>query len=336
MKINEDGEVEINVPKVSGRFIAGGLAVLLLGGYGMAGVTNVELHEAGIAVQMIGTTRGETTELTPGLQWWEPFVYDTFTYNIRAEQYDMKTVQSETNDGQQISADVSFEISLIPGTITNLHQNIGPDWYDEVVYPAAREAIRVNTSAVSSDQIYTSKGKTVVADGIRKTLDTLKERGIRVEPNLRRVEFLNPEFRENIEQKAIAAQKEIIEKRLAAAAEQTAIKVANVAEGQKQKAIKEAEAKAEAQRLEGIGLRDKKTEEAKGIEAIARAHAKGTKLQVLAYGAGEHYAQVKVAEALGDNFQVWGVPTGAPGTTSLVGIDKLVGKAVGAGRVAGD
>lgn len=320
--------------EISGRFILGGAAALLFSGYLVAGITNIELHEAGIAVDMLGNDKGTTIELGTGLQWIEPFEYDVFTYNIRAEQYEMKTVSAETNDGQPIAADVSFEISLIPGSITSLHKNIGPNWYEQVVYPAAREAIRMNTAGVSSDEIYTQKGKSAVVAGIEKDLSILSDRGINVFANLRKVSFVNQDFVTNLEQKATAAQKEIIEKRLAAAAKETAIKMENLARGEKLERIQRAEANKEEKRLEGEGERLRLEEEAKGILAVKKAEAEGTRLQVKAYGEGSYYAQVQVAEALGDNFQVWGVPTGAPGTTSLIGIDKLVGKALGAAQVA--
>ena len=309
---------------ISGSNIAG-IALAAIGAlYALAGYENVELNESGIKVVMLGEGSGTTHEMTPGMQWIEPIANDVFIYDTRSEQYSIEGVGSETNDGQPVVADVSFEIRLLGSKIGELHKTIGRDWYEEVVYPAARKFIRMNTSAVSSDEIYTGKGKRLVSNGIQKDLDYLKERGIAITVNLRRVQFTNADFIQSLEDKAIAAQKEEINRREAAAAEQEAIRIANVAEGQKQKTIKEAEANAEQSKLEGIGLRDKNIEEAKGILAIGRAKAESTRLMVNAYGAGSTYASVKWAESIGDKFQVFGVPTGAPGTTSFMDMNGML------------
>ena len=324
----------INVPRK--RTIAG-VALACIGAiYGIAGYENIELNESGIRVVMLGEDSGKTYEMTPGMKWVEPIMNDVFVYNTRSIQKDIAKVKAETNDGQPIVVDTSLEIKLIGSKIGSLHANLGPDWYEEVVYPAARKFIRMNTSAVKSDDIYTGNGKRIVSDGIEKDLVSFKERGIDITVNLRNVRFTNADFIESLENKAIAGQKEEINRREAAAAEQEAIRVANTAEGLKQKRIKEAQAGKEEAKLRGEGVRLEKEEEAKGLLAMETAKATGTRLQVNAYGGGQYYAQVKVAQAMGDNFQVWGIPTGAPGTTSVMGLDKILGKAVGVSGQRGD
>lgn len=323
---NNNGELEVNMG-LKGVAMA---ALLAIGGlYGVAGYESLELNESGIQVVMLGSDKGSTIEMTPGMQWVDPIMNDVFIYDTRSRQYEIPSVSSETADGQPIVADVSLEIRLVAADIAALHKNIGKNWYEEVVYPAARKFIRVNTSSVSSDAIYTGNGKRQVSNGIAKDLAYLTERGIDVTVNLRNVEFTNPAFIQSLEAKAVATQNEIIAKRNALADIERAKGVVNTAEGQKQKRIKEAEAGKAEQELRGIGSRLEKEQEAKGLLAMLKAKAAGTKLQVQAYGGGEYYAQVKVAEAMGDNFQIYGIPTGAPGTTSVMGLDKLLGKAVG-------
>jgi hypothetical protein len=107
---------------------------------------------------------------------------------------------------------------------------------------------------------------------------------------------------------------------------QEAIKVANIAEGQKQKQkrIKEAEAEKEELRLQGEGKKLRDIEIAAGNLALFKAKAEGTRLQVLAYGSGDTYASVKWAESIGPDFQVYGVPTGAPSTSSIVDLNSVI------------
>jgi hypothetical protein len=50
----------------------------------------------------------------------------------------------------------------------------------------------------------------------------------------------------------------------------------------------------------------------------------GTRLQVQAYGDGKTYASVKWAENLAPKLKVWGVPTGSPGTGTMVDLNGML------------
>jgi regulator of protease activity HflC (stomatin/prohibitin superfamily) len=289
--------------------------------FGMAGLTTINPGEVGILVKMLGSDRGMQEEtLDTGWRWVNPFTYDVEVYDVRFSQYDMAKTTAETLDGQPVVLDLSFEIGLRDAAVPQLHETIGTNWYREVVYPRARTAVRNATSAQLSEVIYTNSGRMAIRDAVALDLKDLEARGILITTNVRNLQFKNPAYVAKLEQKAAAAQDEEIQTRLAEAAVQEAVKVTNIAEGAKQKRIKEAEAAAQEQLLQGQGLRDRKVEEAKGILAIAEAQAEGTRLQVMAYGSGETYASVKWAESIGPKFQVYGVPVGAPGTTTIMDI----------------
>ena len=289
--------------------------------FGMAGLTTINPGEVGILVKMLGENRGMQKEtLDTGWRWVNPFTYDVEVYDVRYSQYDMAKTTAETLDGQPVILDLSFEIGLRDADVPELHETIGTNWYREVVYPRARTAVRNATSAQLSEDIYTNSGRMAIRDAVSSDLQDLDDRGILITVNVRTLKFQNPAYVQKLEQKAAAAQDEEIQTRLAEAAIQEAVKVANIAEGLKQKRIKEAEAAAQEQLLQGQGLRDRKVEEAKGILAIAKAQAEGTRLQVLAYGSGDTYASVKWAESIGPDFKVYGVPVGAPGTTTIMDI----------------
>jgi len=323
--------------------IVAGVAFVGIGAiWGLAGVTTIEPGEVGLDIVMIetlGEKRGiSENTLNTGVRWIEPLTHDVVIYDTRDHQYKLYSEQASgmsaaTKDGQPIAVDVSLQIGLIDKNVPTLHESVGKDYFNQIVYPAARSIVREHTSRQFSDEIYTGKGREIVQAGIQKDLkDKLTPLGIRVEVNLRDVQFTNAEFNKSLEDKAVAAQRVTIEERNAEAAIQVAKGVENTAEGQKQKRIKSAEADRQERILKGQGQRLQKEEEAKGILAMAKAKAEGTRLQVLAYGSGKTYASVKWAENLAPKLTVWGVPTGSPGTGTMMDLNGML-KGAFAGKV---
>jgi len=289
--------------------------------YGMAGYTNIALGEAGIKTQMLFSGKGETTALSTGTQWVDPMKFDVETISTKYKPYDEGFITSGTNDGQPVEVHVTFQIGLVGAQVPELIENVGQDWYGQVFRPAAIKAIKDSSAAVSSDEIYTQAGREIVSDFITATLvERFSGLGIRFETNLQSVKFLNKAFVDTLEEKASAAQQEEIQSRYADAAEQKALKVEFDAEGLKLARIKAAEAKAEELRLDGEGLRDRDVAAAEGILALAAAEAQGKKLmrQALAGAGGAELVSIAWAENLGPNIKVYGVPTGAPGTSSFM------------------
>jgi len=292
------------------------------------GLTDIDPGETGLKVKKIGIGQGmQDDTLDTGLHWINPVTYDVPIYDVRFRQYVLKDVETQTKDGQPVLIDVSLEMGLQPDRVPWIHENIGPDYWEEVVFPALRSAIRDKVPSKLSDEIYTSEGREGVQQAIQTILDNkLKERGFLITVNLRDIDFTNAQFVATLEEKAMAAQKVIIEERKAEAAENTAVKIANIAEGEKQKRIKEAEAEREKRRLEGEGERLKQEEIAKGILAVKSAEAEGARLLTNAYtGPGAQYvAAIEWAQNLGPNVKVYGVPTGAPGTNSLMDLNGVL------------
>jgi len=299
--------------------------------YGLSGITDIEPGEVGLKVQKIGLERGiDKHTLDTGIHWIEPFTNDVAIYDTRLKQYDLPDVPAQTKDGQPILVDMSVEIGLIDEHVPTLHETIGSNYYHQVVYPALRAALRNSTTRKMSDEIYTGVGRVFIQNSMEKTLrDKLKPKGIHIALNLRDISFQNQDFVKTIELKAKASQQVVIETRRAEAAVQAAIKVKNVAEGEKQKRIKAAEANAEEQRLEGVGRRAQKEQDAKGILAIAKAEAEGVRLrrEALSGAGGAELVSIEWAKNLGPNVKVYGIPTGSPGTSALMDLNGLLGGA---------
>ena len=323
--------------KAVARVTAGGILVATGLIYGLAGITTIEPGEVGLVVKNIGEGAGvQEHTLNTGMHWYDPFINDVIVYDTRLKQYALDNIPAGTQDGQPITVDVSFEIGLSDAGVPALHEQIGPDWFDEVVYPAARAAIRTATANKLSDEVYTGTGRALIQTELTEGLQKkLSDKGIRITANLRDIQFQNQDFVATLERKAKAAQEEVIQLRLAEAAKQEALKVQAVAEGQKFKSVQEAEARKESARLEGEGERLKQEEVAKGILAVGQAEADVIKLKATALigTGGKLYRDIEVLGGLGKTVEFYGVPTGAPGTSTYIIDEALKGKiAVGGGE----
>jgi regulator of protease activity HflC (stomatin/prohibitin superfamily) len=307
--------------------------------YGLGGINNIDPGEVGLKVKMLGANRGmQQDTLDTGTHWVEPFMFDVVVYDTRLKQYILQDMPASTRDGQPVQVDLSLEVGLADANVPNLHERIGVNYYDQVVYPATRSSIRNRAAQADSDVVYTGKGRKEIQDRVESDLKTrLTSFGVLVSVNLRKIEFLNEEFVNTIEEKARAAQKIEIETRNAAAAEQQAIRMANIAEGEKQKRIKAGEAQREELRLQGEGQRLQQEEQAKGILAVATAEAEGIRLKQEAVSGpgGATYASIRWAETLGPNVKVLGYPLGAPGTYGLFGVDGVLANALKAPLATG-
>ena len=310
------------------KWAALGVLAFIGFGYWVAGFTEVEPGEYAILIQQFGSDKGVKDDgLDVGTHWVEPFYYDVENYDTKARQYPME-VQASTKDGQPVSVHATFEISLDAAMVKVLHSTIGRDYYNRVVEPAARAAVRDALPTQMSDTVYTDAGRALIQAAIMSDLDEKRvgDRGILVSVNLQEVRFLNQDFVNTLEEKARAAQQATIQERLAEAAEQEAIKVANIAEGEKQKRIKEAEAVREEMRLTGEGSRLQKEEEAAGLLAMVTAEAEGVRLrrEALSGKGGAEMVSIAWAENLGPNVKVYGFPTGAPGTNSIIDVNSVI------------
>lgn len=307
------------------------LAVMLVL-WAMAGITSIEPGEVGLRVKMIGDDKGmQQDTLDTGVHWNEVFTYDIPVYDTKYQQYNLQAIETQTKDGQPVLVDVSLEIGLIDELVPWIHEHIGYDYWERVLYPALRSSIRSQVPSELSDNVYTSEGRKLIQQKITDELHgKFEDKGFDITVNLRDINFTNQAFIGTLERKAMAAQTVIIEKRNAEAAEQIAIKVANIAEGNKQKAIKESEAEREKRRLEGEGFELQKKAEARGNLAVYKSEAEGIRLKASALkGTGsDALVSMEWAKHLGANVKVLGYPLGAPGTTGLFNVNGILGDAL--------
>lgn len=312
------------------RMVLIGIAGLVLSIYALAGITHINPGEVGILIKNLGSDTGmQNRVLSIGTHWIEPFAYDVVSYDARCRQMqEQPEAQSAgTADGQPVEADFTIQLCLLPKFVPNLHATMGAQYYENVVHPAIVATVKNKIPSEPSDVIYTARGRDNVEKAINaEIVRRFGESGIQVEINLRDVKFTNSQYVQILEQKARAAQQVEVNTRLAQAAVQDAIRVANVAEGIKQQRIKGAEADREEQKLKGEGQRLQKEEDAKGILALAKAEAEGTRLKrdALEGPGGDRLVQIEWARNLGPNVKVYAIPTGSPGTSSIMDLNGIL------------
>lgn len=318
------------------RLAAIGAAVLLIGIYAMAGITHVNPGETVILIKNIGSNKGMQPEpLLTGTHWVDPWMYDVVTYDTRLRQMEEVSESAGTGDGQPVAIVGSLQLGLDPKHVPQLHQELGVDFYARVIHPALISIIKNKVPSQSSDEAYTLRGREAIEKAINDELTARYGKdGIVVVFNLKDLTFANKQYVGILEAKALATQKIQVETRLAAAAQQEAIKVSNAAEGQKQARIRAAEADREERRLAGEGSRIAKEEEAKGNLALATAEATGTRLrrEALSGAGGQELVSIEWARNLGPNVKVYGFPTGAPGTNSFMDLNGIFKSALGGGE----
>jgi prohibitin 2 len=162
-----------------------------------------------------GTLPGQLDE---GMHLVLPFVQSAVFYDVRTQTYTMSAVGAEgeikgddslsalTSDGQVVTLDVSVRFHPDATRIYQLHQQIGPDYANKIIRPAARSQARVTIAQFPVSDVYAARREMIekrIEDALRKSLganDIVLD-----EVLLRDVQF-SPAYAAAIEQKQIAQQ----------------------------------------------------------------------------------------------------------------------------------
>ncbi|MDX1378318.1 MAG: prohibitin family protein [Anaerolineales bacterium] len=243
-----------------------------------AGLVFIEPNERGVVISPYVQAGFKPDALTPGLKWIIPGER-VQTYTISRQTYTMSVAPSEgqnpgddsirarTKDGQEVFIDASIIYSVDTTKVIQLHIDWQSRYQNEVVRPAARNAIRDAVSQYGVEEVVSTKRaemSTLISEALAEKL---------AENNLLLVDFLlrdihfSEEYAAAVEQKQIAEQQAqqaqfIVEQR-----RQEAEQARQVAQGQADAAviaaqgaadaqIIQAEAQAEANRLIGQSIQE--------------------------------------------------------------------------------
>ncbi len=299
------------------------------------GLITVQPNEVAVQVDKIGHKVVPEPQGV-GYHLFNRWTTDMIVYKVSARSYPSNTMGNEnskeytlelkTNDGQNISLDLTIIYALVAKEVPSLHAQIGANYEDQILLPQIRSEARIAIGQYSAEEIYQGKVRETIQLQIKEKLVRAFGRypAIQVQDALIRHFSFSSEFERAIEQKKLAAQQVEVNKNRALAQEEEAKRQEAEARGAKLKAIQEAEGRAESVKIEADAQRYKLEQEAAGQLAKYKADAEGKRLQAEALGGGENVVALKFAESIPDKLQIWGIPVGA-NNTSLMDLSGMFG-----------
>lgn len=298
----------------------------------------VNVHPTEVAVE-INKVAGKISETPKGVgyHFFNKWVTDMVIYKVSSRAFPGDTSGNErgkdytlelkTNDGQNISVDLTVIYGLRENEVPRLHQAIGKNYEDQILLPQIRSEARLVIGSFSAEDIYQGKVRDTIQQSIKERLiKTVGEYpAIQIHDALLRHFAFSPDFERAIEQKKLAAQQVEINKNLALAQEETAKQQEAEARGLKLQAIQHAEGEAQAIKINADAARYRLEAEAAGNLAKYKAEAEGKRLSADALGGGQNVVNLEFASKLSPTLQVWGIPVGQS-NTSLMDVSGIFGK----------
>ncbi len=299
------------------------------------GWINVQPNEVAVRVDKL---KGHVDQepLGVGYHFFNKWFTDMVIYKVSARSFPSQSMATEnekeynmelkTNDGQNVSVDITIIYSLNAKDVPLLHQAVGSNYEDQILLPQVRSEARIAIGNYSAEDIYQGNVRDQIQTRIKEKLTGVlsKYPAINVQDALIRHFQFSVQFEAAIEQKKIAAQMVEVNKQQALAEEETAKKLEAIARGQKLKAIQEAEGRAASAKIEADAERYKLEQEATGKLALYKAEAEGKKLSAEALGGGANVVALEFAKNIPNKLQIWGIPTGQ-NSTSLMDLSGVFG-----------
>ena len=223
-----------------------------------AGLVFINPEERGIVISALDSKGYRTDALTPGLHWVVPFAERVERYKISRQTYTMSvaaqegqvtgddSIRARTKDGQEVFIDASIIYAIDTSKIIQLHINWQNRYEDQVVRPAARNAIRDAVSQYGVEEIVSTKRaemETLITESI--TTKMSQNDLVLVDFLLRDIHF-SDEYAAAVEQKQIAEQQAQQAKLVVEQRKQEAEQARQVAQGQADAAVISAKGAAEA------------------------------------------------------------------------------------------
>jgi len=305
-------------------------AVIVLVGAVSFGWVNV--HPTEVAVE-INKVIGKVSEIPKGVgyHFYNRWVTDMVIYKVAARAYPSDTMEShsrgdrayslelKTNDGQNVSVDLTVIYALAINEVPRLHQEVGTNYEDQVLLPQIRSEARLAIGGYSAEQIYQGTVRDEIQSIIKEKLvsSLAKYPSIRVHDALIRHFGFSPDFERAIEQKKLAAQQVEINKQRAFAQQEEAKRQEAEALGSKLQAVQAAEGRAQAAKIEADAERYKLEQEAAGNLAKYKAEAEGKRLLAEALGGGQNVVAMRFAEQISPKLQLYAYPVGDQSTSIM-------------------
>jgi regulator of protease activity HflC (stomatin/prohibitin superfamily) len=235
-----------------------------------------------------------------------PVVQQATIYLIQQQEYTMSGTSSEgarsgddavrgrTQDGQEVSMDVTVIFGVDPEQVNVVHQRWQNRYIDGFIRPTARGQVRDVVSGFRAAEIY-GESRTILEDQIQALLSASLEReGLILSDLLIRDITFSSEFSASIENAQIAQQE----------SEQARLRVT-----QRQQEAEQARAVAQGQRDAAIAIAEG---EAQSIILRARAEAEALRLVSEQLAANPLLIQYQYIQTLGPSVRLAIIPSDSP------------------------
>ncbi|HEX2997368.1 MAG TPA: SPFH domain-containing protein [Anaerolineales bacterium] len=199
--------------------------------------------------------------LGPGMHLIIPFVESVpseYVYSIARQTYTMSvapaegqiqgddSIRARTKDGQEVYIDASIIYSIDPGKVIQLHINWQKRYENDVVRPAARNAIRDAVSQFGVEEIVSTK-RAEMEEMITETIRAkMEQNDLHLEDFLLRDIHFSEQYAAAVEQKQIAEQQAQQARLTVEQKKQEAEQARQIAQGRADAAVIEARGEAEA------------------------------------------------------------------------------------------
>jgi len=193
---------------------------LLLAGFATVAVSGVVVVvPAGQRAAVFNCLEGvEKRTLSEGTHLLAPIVETPVKYEVRTQTYTMSAVYDEGDkkgddalvalsaDGQTVKVDVSVRYHLVPNEISQLHDQIGPNYIEKIIRPEAQTVVRNAISSYTVTRLYSSSRESVQEQMSEQMKKGLSKYHIALDEVLIRNIGFSEAFANAIEQKQVALQ----------------------------------------------------------------------------------------------------------------------------------
>ena len=177
-------------------------------------ITTVPAGHVGVVFNLFGGV--EKRVLSEGVNFLIPVVETAAIYDARKISYNFtdgydqqevgESIKCQTNDGQNISVDVTVIAHLDKGKAWQLYQNIGKNYSERLIVPQTRSIFRNTIAKYPIDTVYTTGRAGLTLDAKKALKDAFLKNGVVLDELLIRAIQFSPAFAEAVERKQIALQ----------------------------------------------------------------------------------------------------------------------------------
>ena len=198
------------------NLIAIGIAILISFVFIFSGslIQIIPAGQVGVVFNLFGGV--EKRVLKEGVNILFPVVETAAIYDARKSSYDFsdnydrnnvgQSIKCQTNDGQNVSIDVTVIAHLDKNKTWRLHQTIGKDYAERLIVPQTRSIFRNVVAKYPIDIVYTTGRVGLAKDAEGALRKSFVKSGLYLDELLIRAIGFSPAFAEAVERKQIALQ----------------------------------------------------------------------------------------------------------------------------------